>query len=74
MDLPEFRARVESHLRKTGEAPSRLSRRAMGDPAWIFRFLDGFEPKEATRTKVLDAIKSYKPKEKTSGKAKKHRK
>lgn len=61
MNLPEFRACVEAHLSKTSEPPSTFGRRALGDPAWISRLRKGVEPKEATRARVLQAIKAYKP-------------
>lgn len=56
----QFRIRVQRHLDKTGEAHATFGRRVLGDPSWVTRLLDGLEPKEATRNKVLTAMKGTK--------------
>ena len=60
MTLEQFRAKVETFLRKSGEKPSTFGRRALSDPSWVKRLRGGLEPKESTRTKVLDAIRGIK--------------
>lgn len=57
MTIEQFRIRVASYLRRNNIAPTAFGREVMGDPAWVSRLLDGAEPKERTRNKVLAAMK-----------------
>ncbi len=59
MTTEQLRVRVAAFLKRNNIAPSDFGRRVMGDSAWVFRFLDGFEPKERTRAKVLDAMRTW---------------
>lgn len=58
MTLEQFRARVAAYLKRTGISPTTFGRDVMGDSAWVHRLMDGAEPKERTRDKVLKAIKA----------------
>lgn len=59
MTTEQFRLRVAAFIKRNNIAPSAFGRKVMGDPAWVYRLLDGFEPKERTRAKVLEAMKGW---------------
>ena len=58
MTLDQFRIQVASYIKRNNITPSRFGRLVLGDSAWVFRLMDGFEPKERTRAKVLAAMKA----------------
>lgn len=58
MTLEQFRSRVTTYLKRTGISPTTFGREVLNDPAWVSRLLNGLEPKERTRDKVLAAMKS----------------
>lgn len=58
MTIDQFRVQVASYIKRNNIAPSRFGRRVMGDSAWVYRLMNGFEPKERTRQKVLAAMKA----------------
>lgn len=61
MTVAQFRVCVASFLKRNDIAPATFGRKALGDPSWVFRLLnDNLEPKEATRNKVLAAMKAWK--------------
>lgn len=43
---------VRHFLKRTGMPPATFGRRAMKDPAWVQRLLDGSEPQAKTIEKV----------------------
>lgn len=57
MTNEQFRLRVLSYLKRKKIAPSTFSRNVMGDPSWVANLMGGSEAKEATRKKVLEAMK-----------------
>lgn len=57
MTLDQFRVRVASYLIRKKIAPTAFGRKVLNDPAWVSRLMAGFEPKERTRQKVLDAMR-----------------
>jgi len=60
MTKEQFRLRVMSFIKRNNIAPTAFGRKVMGDPAWTHRLIDGFsEPKERTRQKVIEAMKSW---------------
>lgn len=58
LSLAQFRIRVGSYLKRNKIAPSAFGRKVLGDPAWVSRLMDGAEPKEATKVKVLEAMRN----------------
>jgi hypothetical protein len=61
MTVDQFRIRVASFLRRNNIAPATFGRKALGDSSWVFRLLnENLEPKEATRNKVLEAMRVWK--------------
>ncbi len=59
MTTDQFRLRVASFLKRNNIAHTAFGRKVMNDPAWVSRLLDGFEPKERTRDKVIQAMKDW---------------
>ncbi len=59
MTTDQFRLRVASFLKRNKIAHTTFGRKVLNDPAWISRLLDGFEPKERTRDKVIKAMKDW---------------
>lgn len=57
MTLEQFRIRVASYLHRNKIAPSTFGRKVLKDPAWFDDLMEGREPREATREKVLKAMK-----------------
>lgn len=58
MTIEQFRLRVASYLKRNNIAPSAFGREVLNDPAWVQRLLDGLEPKERTRDKVIAAMRA----------------
>lgn len=58
MTLEQFRSRVLAYIERNNIAPSAFGRQVLNDPAWVGRLKAGFEPKERTRKKVLNAIRT----------------
>lgn len=44
--------RIEIYLRRSGTAPTRFGRDAVGDPRFVFDLRNGREPRPATRARV----------------------
>lgn len=54
----QLRVRLAAYLKRKNIKASAFGRKVMGDPAWVYRFLDGAEPKEATRQAVLAEMRA----------------
>jgi hypothetical protein len=44
--------RIETFMRRTGTAPTRLGREAVGDPRFVFDLRNGREPRAPTSARV----------------------
>lgn len=47
---------IEKYLRKTGVAPTRFGRDAVGDPQFVADLRNGREPRERTARRVADYL------------------
>ena len=56
MTLAEFVETVEAHIANTGMTPTSFGRKYAGDPLFVFQLREGREPREATRTKVIEGM------------------
>jgi len=58
MTLNMFRNRVERYIAAHGLAPTAFGKAFAGDPNFVADLRSGREPREATKRKVLDAMKA----------------
>jgi len=58
MTLNTFRKRVEDFIQAHGLSPTTFGRDLAGDPNFVADLRAGREPREATKRKVLDAMKA----------------
>jgi len=58
MTLNMFRARVERYIAAHNLAPTAFGKMFAGDPCFVADLRSGREPREATKRKVLDAMKA----------------
>lgn len=54
----QFRIRVLAYLRRHNIPPSRFGRRVLGDAAFVQRLVEGREPTDAVRERVLEAMRN----------------
>lgn len=48
--------RIDDYLRNTKSSPSRLGRKAVGDPNFVMSLRDGRRPRQATLDRVIAFI------------------
>ncbi|MEA3010706.1 MAG: hypothetical protein QOJ91_2398 [Sphingomonadales bacterium] len=48
--------RIDAYLRSTKSSPSRLGRKAVGDPNFVMSLRDGRRPRQATLDRVIAFI------------------
>lgn len=66
MSLDQFRQQIESFIAAKGMTPTAFGRRFAGDPLFVFQLRGGREPREATRDKILTAMKGQRAKERAA--------
>ena len=58
MTLKMFRNRVEQFLKDRGYSATTFGREMAGDPCFVADLRSGREPREATKRKVIEAMKA----------------